>query len=517
MTDSITELATRPLLRGYNSIISNEESLFTALDGTIQLDHSASLESSINVSLCSSASQLAETLETGKAVHARITHFSFPKISAQKDFYKSLHTTAFSVSLVVQARKIINALEVINPRLKPNIVISDDHDDLDNFVARFGDSFIRKALLGGEVQGVYTYFAQSKSQAHQIERELAGGVSAGGLLIGAELNSFVSEVAQSHHVNTNFKWRIRGLNHEPKLTSQLSLLQFIQDFAGLDIDKPQLLELKTSGYEMIPELSKAFSKVAMNRMLFCGDSFGPGLLHLEQQILNLRNQCDWVKETYEAYGIQPDQTLTAQQQQINADQNNIITLKRRYTQSPSTLLNAPTISSLSKGSPRLNVKLIEPKEAAMGGRGGKPFAFFNRSSAIQRHQRIEQIGLRGQARIDQIRLTYTQKSNAFSSSKPHYEEHGGNGGRDLGDLKLIPNNVMVESIAGKTGTRVDNLTITTNTEQILTGGGDKGDTLMSWRHEPNTILIGFRGRAGAELDALQPIVAHFGPLIWETP
>lgn len=64
---------------------------------------------------------------------------------------------------------------------------------------------------------------------------------------------------------------------------------------------------------------------------------------------------------------------------------------------------------------------------------------------------------------------------------------------------------MVESIAGKTGTRVDNLTITTNTEQILTGGGDKGDTLMSWRHEPNTILIGFRGRAGAELDALQPI------------
>ena len=209
MTDSFTELTSRPLLRGYNSIVINEEALFTALDGTIENDYSASLDTSINMSLCSAASELVETLETGKAIHANMKNISLPKISAKKDFYKSLHTTAFSVSLVVQARKIVNALKVTNPTLKTDIVVSDEPDVLDNFVAQYGDSFIRKVFVGGEVQGVYTYFAQSKLQAQQIEKELAGGVSVGGTIIGAEFNSFVSEVAQSHKVNTSFKWRIR--------------------------------------------------------------------------------------------------------------------------------------------------------------------------------------------------------------------------------------------------------------------------------------------------------------------
>jgi hypothetical protein len=38
---------------------------------------------------------------------------------------------------------------------------------------------------------------------------------------------------------------------------------------------------------------------------------------------------------------------------------------------------------------------------------------------------------------------------------------------------------------------------------------------LDWKRPTNAVVLGFKGRSKAELDALQAVIAEFGPLRWE--
>jgi hypothetical protein len=75
--------------------------------------------------------------------------------------------------------------------------------------------------------------------------------------------------------------------------------------------------------------------------------------------------------------------------------------------------------------------------------------------------------------------------------------------------------VGIERIEAKTGTRVDRLTLSCSDGLSLGGGGERGNRTLLWERAANEVVLGFSGRAGSELDALQAVVAAFGPLKWE--
>jgi hypothetical protein len=122
-SDQVAELAATALLRGRNTVEKPDRVLSSALEG---LPTPASAEgdgSQVTTKLCSSASELSRTLQGGAALSAALGPLPIPLLQARQKFLDSLHTTVFSLSLVVQARRVIRALEVVDPRLRADILI----------------------------------------------------------------------------------------------------------------------------------------------------------------------------------------------------------------------------------------------------------------------------------------------------------------------------------------------------------------------------------------------------------
>lgn len=513
-SDPATALAEATLLRGRNSVVRPQDSLGRALEATSVPASSAADASRVEVTLCRSASELATTLQHGASLSLGGGPLPIPLLKARQQFFESLRTTVFSVSLVVQARRVLKALEVVDPGLMAGIELPADSAALDAFVARFGDSYVSSLRLGGEVQGVYTFFAQTREEARQVERAFGGAVAVSGLTLGPELQRKASEVTSSTGVNSGFRVAVRGLVSTPPLTTPEELEAFARDFGSLTLDRPEQLELETRGYETVPELRPVFAAVAENRTVFLGDSFGEeGLLRKRLRLQEIRNQSQWVKETYALYGIDLDPSLATNRVQLNADLKAINALAQRYSEAPSTPVNAPDLSSLNTGSPRLNVRVVDGE--LMGGGGGVEFEYTDRAHAVDRRQRLVKVGLRAGGRVDQIKLSYQQSAGLFPEKEKDWDvQFGGDGGSDKGSIDLAEG-VSIERIHAITGTRVDLLRLTTSDGQTIGGGGTAGDRTLDWTRPTNSVVLGFRGRSKAELDALQAVIAEFGPLRWE--
>ena len=517
ISDLEIAIAEATLLRGRNSIVSPQDSLGRALEGTNVPASRAEDANSVEVTFCRSASELANTLQHGISLSLGGGPLPIPLLQARQIFFESLRTTVFSVSLVVQARRVLQALEVLDPILVPGIELPANSEGLDDFVARFGDSYVSSLRLGGELQGVYTFFAQTREEARQVEQAFGGALAVSGFTLGPELQRKATEVTSSTGVNSSFRVAVRGLGSPPSLKTPEELEAFAKGFGSITLDRPELLALETRGYETVPELRPVFAPVAANRVLFTGDQFGAGLLRQQQRLRELANQYDWVENTYVLYGQQLDANLATNRLKLDHDLDAIRERMRGYSASPSTQLVAPTITSLKTGSPRLNVQVSNGE--LMGGGGGEVFGFAEgfteRATAVQHRTRLERVGLRAGGRIDQIRLTYRHESGPLGATEQRKEKHGQEGGSDLGEMQLGPG-VGIERIEAKTGTRVDRLTLTTTDGQSLGGGGDRGNRTLLWERAANEVVLGFSGRAGSELDALRAVVAVFGPLNWET-
>lgn len=512
--DPAASLAAATLLRGRNSLVRPQESCESALNGSTRPAADLGMGtggegSTLECTLCRSASELARTLQFGGAVSAGLG--ALPLLQARQQFFDSLRTTVFSVSLVVHARKVSLALESEGLSLRPGIQPPTRTEELDAFVADHGDSYVASVRVGGECQGVYTFYAQSREQAKQVEEGFGVGVNLGGLSVGPEFSRTIAEVTRSTGVNTTFRVLVRGIGSPPPLGPE-NLIAFASGFASLPLDRPELLAIETRGYERLPALRVAFAPVAANRRLFIGDEFAAGLLRQRQRLRELLNQCDWVATTYTVYGIGAEPSLAINRRQVLADITAIEALLARYANSPSSPLEAPPLSALQNGSPRLNVSVKDGE--VMGGGGGDPFPFLDRATAVQTRTRLERVGLRAQARINQIRLDYRREPGTPGGSDQWQEVHGGEGGRDLGDLQLAPG-VGIERIEAVTGARVDKLMLTTSDGQNLGGGGGAGNRPLDWRRPANVALLGFSGRSGGELDGLRAVLAEFGSLQWE--
>ena len=276
ISDLETAIAEATLLRGRNSVVSLQDSLGRALEGTNVPASRAEDASSVEVTLCRSASELANTLQHGISASLGGGPLPIPLLQARQQFFESLRTTVFSVSLVVQARRVLQALEVLDPILVPGIELPANSEGLDDFVARFGDSYVSSLRLGGELQGVYTFFAQTREEARQVEQAFGGALAVSGFTLGPELQRKATEVTSSTGVNSSFRVAVRGLDSPPSLKTPEELEAFARGFGSITLDRPELLALETRGYETVPELRPVFAPVAANRVLFTGDQFGAG-------------------------------------------------------------------------------------------------------------------------------------------------------------------------------------------------------------------------------------------------
>jgi hypothetical protein len=397
------------------------------------------------VRLCRTLRELSQTLQGQAGVAAGLGPLPVPLLRYRQEFLESLHTTVFSVSRVVQARRVLEGIEAQEPHLRGDVAPPTDPSGLDRFVAQHGDCWVRSIGLTLPLEG---------------------------LTLSPELGSQLSRIRRETSVNSSLRVRVLGLSQAPAVGSADELVALISSFGGLTIDAPVVLSAETRGYEEIPELMTVFQPVVANRQLFCGSGSKQGLLRRKERLLEIANQCSWVEETCRLYGQPPEPTLQNQGRQVRADIAAIDELAEAFARSASSTLQVPELPALLQGSPRL-VPMIRDGHR-LGGEGGEPFAFSDRSRAIQRRRRLWKVGLNAGRLIDQIRLTYRQESDPVGDdglANEWTEAYGGGGGDDRGMLELDLD----------------------NHEQITTLNANK-----TW------------------LDALQPVIADFqDALRWE--
>jgi hypothetical protein len=140
--------------------------------GSITADASAPVGYVSEVKLCRTVRELSQTLQGQTGVAAGLGLLPVPLLRYRREFLESLHTTVFSVSLVVQARRLLRGFEAPEPGLRGDVAPPTDAAGLDRFVAQHGDCWVRSVQLGGEVQGVFTLYAQSREEAEAVVRSI---------------------------------------------------------------------------------------------------------------------------------------------------------------------------------------------------------------------------------------------------------------------------------------------------------------------------------------------------------
>lgn len=495
------QVARGALFRGRHGVTGSGEPLEAAVGGTVL---PAGGGSTVGWQLCRSRQELVQSLHSGSSLGIGLGPLQL--LQAKQAFRDSLRTTAFSLSLVVWARQVAAALEVGQTHLLDGLAVPADPAALEAFVALHGDGFVAAAEVGGECHGVFTFYAQSREQARMVEREFEAGLGLGGLALTPALVESVATVARTAAVNVGFRMQVSGTRAQPPADAA-SLIPFARDFAGLPLEQPTLIGVRTRGYESVPAIGAAFQAVASNRKLFSGEGPGDGLDEHRERLEGLIHQMDWVADTYRLYGVAPDPSLAIQRAAATADLAAIDACRAAYVAAPATLLESPPLPSLAAGSPELNVTLGE--EPPMGGNGGAPFAYPGRAEAIRQRRHLVEVGLRTGSRVDQIRLRYAGEGDPLEP-----EIHGGGGGGDRGQLEL-GDGVVIRRIEALSGTRVDRLFLTSSDGQRIGGGGEAGDRPLDWMVPADCVVLGFSGRSGRELDGLRAVVARFGPLIWQ--
>jgi len=466
--------------------------------------------------VCRSASDLLQTLQWSGGLSGGLG--PVPLLKARQEFFESLHTTVFSVSVVAQARRMVAAMASDEVACKPDVAIPTDGAALDAFVSTYGDSWVQSVVIGGQIQGVYTLYAQSREQARQVATAVDLLVSTGTMSLGPSFGRQLKTIANDAKVNVSCRVSVSGLAKPPVITEE-NMAEFASAFGTLDLDNPVVLSLQTLGYEEVQGLREVFQPVVLNRILLCGEggeASKPGLRRQWQRLRELVNQCTWVEGTYNTYGVAQDPSLAPNRERLRADMREIEALCSHYRRTPSVPLEEPALEAFATGSPRLNVQVRDGE--TMGGRGGNPFNYEDRENAVRRRRRLVRVGLRAGNRIDQIRLRYHQEPTGEPDEWIE-EEHGSDsGGSDLGDMEL-GTGVGIQRIDAQTGVpngRVDELELSTSDGQHRKGGRPyTGDTKLDWQAAPNQVLLGFYGRSGSELDSLTAVIATFGALAWE--
>ncbi|POZ59936.1 jacalin-like lectin [Chromobacterium alticapitis] len=123
-----------------------------------------------------------------------------------------------------------------------------------------------------------------------------------------------------------------------------------------------------------------------------------------------------------------------------------------------------------------------------GGEGGSSFA-----DNLTEVCRLSQINIRHGSRVDSIQGVWiTPSGDQVTGSK-----HGGDGG-ELTSIVLAGNEYIVR-VDGRSGSRVDQLSFTTNLGNVYGPYGGSGGSAFSLS---GTHIGGFFGRSGSELDSV---------------
>jgi hypothetical protein len=487
------------IFQGYDSVTGR--GLNTAVTGVTQ---DVGGTSTSVYSVCTDLETLSSSLEINQSLS--IGFGPFGSVDEKMQFVNTLNVTTYSVSIVVHARHFGRKQVSTNVKLDRGINPPKGNTELQNFFRAYGDSFLGSVTYGGEYNAVYTYYSETREQQTTLTAEMkAHGIFDGGS-VDASLQTKINTFQSSVKTRYSFKQAVSGLAN-PKLPTADHVIDYAIAFPSIPLDQPAIITFDTHGYEHVPDFGD-FQPVARNRDFFVGTSVIGGLTRPLVQIQQVENQITLIKAIYDTYGGYADVKLVTNGRQSDADHKTINRMIEQFESNPTQTFTAPDLPSLANGTPALNYKISH--SPAYGGTGGSPFDDVDAAgfdSFVPQQTLIKTVQLRSGTRIDRLLTTYEN-----INGKKWTAEHGGTGGTLSAKLNLL-HDQFVTNVAGRSGSRVDHLTISSGTEKIE--GGGSGGSPFNWTPSKDTFMLGFAGRSGTELDQIQFLSGKFESATWK--
>lgn len=479
----------KSLFQGYDCISGN--GLATGIEGTREKTGGTS---SVYYSVTKSISEIYEKLDISASLSVGLGGFA--NVSAKIKFVDELKLTEESICILVRACHIMGVYTATHYDFKIG-VLPTTKVQIEDFVQKYGDAFISELRLGAEYYAVYTFHSQSKDQKKNVDAELkANGIGTWGKVDGA-FQQKLDHVVKTTNISYAFNQNISGIDN-PVLPKPDNLVQYSLDFLSLPVSDPAVISYATTGYERVPGMqADLFDQIRKNRRYFAeNSSFSKALA----SVTELLNKIGQIRDIYEFYSFVNDKKIDNGYLLAKTDLNRLQQQLHQYEDQPDQEFKLPELPSLLEGIPVLNFRISYSDER--GGTGGSFFDDVNPQTYLEQLARITEIKLYAGSMVDCLEVTYQALGQ-----QPYSIRHGNSKGGSVSKLPMRPG-VFIKALKGRSGASIDRLNFIASDSSEISGGGSGGSEFtFNLPVEGASVLIGFSGRSGAQLDQIRAVYA----------
>jgi len=495
---------------------------------------------------------------------------SGPTYGASATLSNALSLSDTSVSVVVYSNVVTSSPVYDGCTLASGLAEPITTAECLSFYQQYGDSFVSAVTEGGEYMGIFVFYSQTEQDQKAVQASLSANgvvnVDGSSADLGATVSGGISQTINTTNVRCSIYQSLLGStaplpadnNTSPQAFAE-AIINFAQGFDASQVNEPVVFDFSTQGYEtLFSTLSQGFQAITANRAIFTG-SVGPNLSTLQ----SVSTHYAWINIAYTTYAFSGDNTFNANQTQLTNDINGlnqwlspVVVNPTVFSPLPQTL-NPP--QSLMNGVPVFTYST--PTQPTFGGSdgGGGAYQDINVGSAtnastssssstssasgsasvsVQSQSSptvsgsstlassvntsglplplsnlpiITSITLWGGDWMYQIQIDYSSLAGADQFT------HGAVGGSESSPLSLSAGE-FINTISGTAGDYINKLTLVPTAGSSLTWPTNPQSCgSFDWPLPSGCVLVGFQGRSGTYLNALEPIVIQIQPARWVAP
>jgi hypothetical protein len=464
------------------------------------------------IHICNSSEEVNQKLEVSGSLGVEATTASF---EAKASFAKELTRKSNAITILICSKHTFSG-EVKTAKFKETFT------DIKDLLAQGGDSYISYVETGAEYYAAYQFIAQSSEQRSKISAEAEASFGKGAR-VKASLKAQLENVESK--TSSVYTFKQRSVGYSGSLPDVDDIAKFALEFPGKDISNPALLKFETQSYSTIKGCPAKFAE-KIDPWIYGykkPEWYAFSLLSMDRQAQVIMARVQAVKHLYAFYGADwVDPKLAQNIGKLEEVRTTINKWRRKFDQGKTTVEKPQLdVSCFEVPSPHFELEVGYFK----GRDGGGWFKDLDREM-IYSYVYPKTWRCKGGTAIDSMTTVYgcrnpTEPSNE-RMERTFEKSHGGDGGGTISEsASFSPNEIWWTGVWLDQGgdsrwqNCVSGFEVKRRPEQEKNYQWGRNSYSFEGSFVPDAAsFIGFQGRAGSAIDALQPVYVQFQKAYW---
>ncbi|WP_373398452.1 hypothetical protein V8V91_01535 [Algoriphagus halophilus] len=361
-----------------------------------------------------------EDLQTSLEIDASLkVGYSVYSAEAKSRYVHSLKLTTNTVTVLIygkNAKKYVSNGNLIIPEEK--LINLEKGNEANNFIAKYGDSYVSSVTKGGEFFVTFTFYAQSQEEKEEVEASLDASGVAGGVEIDGSFSMKISNALKNSNVQYSINSSINGFGSDLTLPKFINPEQFSKEivdfalsFSSREPTIPTTLDFELKSYHdsgLLTQFKQQFENVKNNTSKFLKSYPNPGWAEKLKELQEVLNTTLDFKRTFDNYNYS-DKDLDRKHKQLRADISSLKDFINEVASNPNLKYEELILESYDYGIPEMQYILRKvPGNFMSGAAGGTIFQDVNRSD-IPRNMRLIAFQIRKGNIVNCITTFYRKK------------------------------------------------------------------------------------------------------------